>query len=163
VLTTSLLPVRALREMVSDFRGVADIPSSLSALWCCVGNTCGQGVIASISPSFLDVNTLLASRRSIQAVALMRSFGASTSARCCAQLHRAPQFRALRLASSLSLVGAIVGEWFRRHHRLAYCCAGMFTENSSRSGRAAGRGARHRLLMRHRPAERRLVFWSAEQ
>jgi NitT/TauT family transport system permease protein len=102
-------------------------------------------------------------------VALMRSFGASNRQLLLRlQLPTAlPQiFVALRLASSLSLVGAIVGEWFGDTTGLGVLLLqAMFTENvvaiwgALLAAALLGTGFYAVVAA----AERQLVFWSAEQ
>ena len=99
----------------------------------------------------------------------MRSFGASKRQLLFRlQLPTAlPQiFVALRLASSLSLVGAIVGEWFGDTTGLGVLLLqAMFTENvvaiwgALLAAALLGTGFYAVVAA----AERRLVFWSAEQ
>jgi NitT/TauT family transport system permease protein len=75
-------------------------------------------------------------------------------------------FLALRLASSLSLVGAIVGEWFGDTTGIGVLLLqAMFTENvvalwgALLAAALLGTGFYAVIAA----AERRLVFWSAEQ
>ena len=99
----------------------------------------------------------------------MRSFGASRGQLLLRlQLPTAlPQiFVALRLASSLSLVGAIVGEWFGDTTGLGVLLLqAMYTENvvaiwgALLASALLGTGFYACVAA----AERKLVFWSAEQ
>jgi NitT/TauT family transport system permease protein len=166
--------VRALKEMVLPIFVVSQtIPviafGALVVLW--FGNTLlAKAVIAFYLTFFpVTVNTLLG-LDSVDArqVALMRSFGASKRQLLLRlQLPTAlPQiFVALRLASSLSLVGAIVGEWFGDTTGLGVLLLqAMFTENVVGIWGALLASA---LLGTSfygivAAAERHLVFWSAE-
>jgi NitT/TauT family transport system permease protein len=167
--------VRALKEMVLPIFVVSQtIPviafGALVVLW--FGNTLlAKAVIAFYLTFFpVTVNTLLGLETvDPQQVALMRSFGASKRQLLLRlQLPTAlPQiFVALRLASSLSLVGAIVGEWFGDTTGLGVLLLqAMFTENVVAIWGALLASA---LLGTSFYAvvaaiERRLVFWSAEQ
>ena len=118
----------------------------------------------------VTVNTLLGLETvDSKQVALMRSFGASNHQLLWrVQLPTAlPQiFVALRLASSLSLVGAIVGEWFGDTTGLGVLLLqAMFTENVVAIWGAllasALLGTSFYAVVA--AAERRLVFWSTEQ
>jgi NitT/TauT family transport system permease protein len=167
--------VRALREMIFPIFVVSQtIPviafGALVVLW--FGNTLlAKAVIAFYLTFFpVTVNTLLGLETvDPKQVALMRSFGASKRKQLlCLQLPTAlPQiFVALRLASSLSLVGAIVGEWFGDTTGLGVLLLqAMFTENvvalwgALLAAALLGTGFYAVIAA----AERRLVFWSAEQ
>jgi NitT/TauT family transport system permease protein len=167
--------MRALREMIFPIFVVSQtIPviafGALVVLW--FGNTLlAKAVIAFYLTFFpVTVNTLLGLEAvDPQQVALMRSFGASNRQLLLRlQLPTAlPQiFVALRLASSLSLVGAIVGEWFGDTTGLGVLLLqAMFTENvvaiwaALLAAALLGTGFYAVVAA----AERRLVFWSAEQ
>lgn len=167
--------VRALREMIFPIFVVSQtIPviafGALVVLW--FGNTLlAKAVIAFYLTFFpVTVNTLLGLETvDPRQVALMRSFGASNRQLLLRlQLPTAlPQiFVALRLASSLSLVGAIVGEWFGDTTGLGVLLLqAMFTENvvaiwgALLAAALLGTGFYAVVAA----AERRLVFWSAEQ
>lgn len=167
--------VRALRDMVFPIFVVSQtIPviafGALVVLW--FGNTLlAKAVIAFYLTFFpVAVNTLLGLESVDRAqVALMRSFGASNRQLLLRlQLPTAlPQiFVSLRLASSLSLVGAIVGEWFGDTTGLGVLLLqAMFTENvvglwgALLASALLGTGFYAVVAA----AERRLVFWSAEQ
>jgi NitT/TauT family transport system permease protein len=167
--------VRALREMIFPIFVVSQtIPviafGALVVLW--FGNTLlAKAVIAFYLTFFpVTVNTLLGFETvDPRQVALMRSFGASNRQLLLRlQLPTAlPQiFVALRLASSLSLVGAIVGEWFGDTTGLGVLLLqAMFTENvvaiwaALLAAALLGTGFYAVVAA----AERRLVFWSAEQ
>jgi len=167
--------VRALREMVFPIFVVSQtIPviafGALVVLW--FGNTLlAKAVIAFYLTFFpVTVNTLLGLETvDPRQVALMRSFGASNRQLLLRlQLPTAlPQiFVALRLASSLSLVGAIVGEWFGDTTGLGVLLLqAMFTENfvaiwgALLAAALLGTGFYAIVAA----TERRLVFWSAEQ
>jgi NitT/TauT family transport system permease protein len=167
--------VRALREMIFPIFVVSQtIPviafGALVVLW--FGNTLlAKAVIAFYLTFFpVTVNTLLGLETvDPKQVALMRSFGASNGQLLLRlQLPTAlPQiFVALRLASSLSLVGAIVGEWFGDTTGLGVLLLqAMFTENvvaiwgALLAAALLGTGFYAVVAA----AERRLVFWSAEQ
>src|SRR5580704_16372228 len=167
--------MRALREMVFPIFVVSQtIPviafGALVVLW--FGNTLlAKAVIAFYLTFFpVTVNTLLGlDMVDPRQVALMRSFGASNSQLLLRlQLPTAlPQiFVALRLASSLSLVGAIVGEWFGDTTGIGVLLLqAMFTENMVAIWgallAAALLGTSFYAVVA--AAERRLVFWSAEQ
>jgi NitT/TauT family transport system permease protein len=166
--------MRALREMVFPIFVVSQtIPviafGALVVLW--FGNTLfAKAVIAFYLTFFpVTVNTLLGLEMvDPRQVALMRSFGASSRQMLLRlQLPTAlPQiFVALRLASSLSLVGAIVGEWFGDTTGLGVLLLqAMFTENvvaiwgALLAAALLGTGFYAAVAA----AERRLVFWSAE-
>jgi NitT/TauT family transport system permease protein len=167
--------LRALKDMVFPIFVVSQtIPviafGALVVLW--FGNTLlAKAVIAFYLTFFpVTVNTLLGLEMvDPRQVALMRSFGASN----CQLLLRLqlptalPQiFVALRLASSLSLVGAIVGEWFGDTTGIGVLLLqAMFTENMVAIWgallAAALLGTSFYAVVA--AAERRLVFWSAEQ
>jgi NitT/TauT family transport system permease protein len=167
--------LRALREMVFPIFIVSQtIPviafGALVVLW--FGNTLlAKAVIAFYLTFFpVTVNTLLGLETvDPRQVALMRSFGASRwQLLLRLQLPTAlPQiFVALRLASSLSLVGAIVGEWFGDTTGLGVLLLqAMYTENVVAIWGALlvsallGTGFYACVAA----VERRLVFWSAEQ
>lgn len=166
---------RALRELVFPIFIVSQtIPviafGALVVLW--FGNTLlAKAAIAFYLTFFpVTVNTLLG----LESVdprqeALLRSFGASPG-----QLMRRLQFPtalpqifvALRLASSLALVGAIVGEWFGDTVGLGVLLLqGMYTENvvsiwaTLLVSALLGTGFYSAVAY----AERVLVFWGAEQ
>ena len=167
--------LRALREMIFPIFVVSQtIPviafGALVVLW--FGNTLlAKAVIAFYLTFFtVTVNTLLGLESvDPRQVALMRSFGASQrQVLLRLQLPTAlPHiFVALRLASSLSLVGAIVGEWFGDTTGLGVLLLqAMFTENVVATWgallAAALLGTGFYAVVA--AAERRLVFWSAEQ
>jgi NitT/TauT family transport system permease protein len=167
--------LRALKDMVFPIFVVSQtIPviafGALVVLW--FGNTLlAKAVIAFYLTFFpVTVNTLLGLEMvDPKQVALMRSFGASNSQLLLRlQLPTAlPQiFVALRLASSLSLVGAIVGEWFGDTTGIGVLLLqAMFTENMVAIWgallAAALLGTNFYAVVA--AAERRLVFWSAEQ
>ncbi|MBP1094180.1 ABC transporter permease [Bradyrhizobium diazoefficiens] len=167
--------VRALREMVFPIFVVSQtIPviafGALVVLW--FGNTLlAKAIIAFYLTFFpVTVNTLLGLETvDPKQVALMHSFGASNRQLLLRlQLPTAlPQiFVALRLAASLSLVGAIVGEWFGDTTGLGVLLLqAMFTENvvaiwaALLAAALLGTGFYAVVAA----VERRLVFWSAEQ
>ena len=167
--------LRALREMAFPIFVVSQtIPviafGALVVLW--FGNTLlAKAVIAFYLTFFpVTVNTLLGLETvDPRQVALMRSFGASRGQLLLRlQLPTAlPQiFVALRLASSLSLVGAIVGEWFGDTTGLGVLLLqAMYTENvvaiwgALLASALLGTGFYACVAA----AERKLVFWSAEQ
>jgi NitT/TauT family transport system permease protein len=167
--------VRALRDMIFPIFVVSQtIPviafGALVVLW--FGNTLlAKAVIAFYLTFFpVTVNTLLGLESvDLKQVALMKSFGASNRQLLLRlQLPTAlPQiFVALRLASSLSLVGAIVGEWFGDTTGLGVLLLqAMFTENVVAIWgallAAALLGTSFYAIVA--ATERRLVFWSAEQ
>jgi NitT/TauT family transport system permease protein len=167
--------VRALKEMVLPIFVVSQtIPviafGALVVLW--FGNTLLAKAVISFYLTFfpVTVNTLLGLETVDAAqIALMRSFGASNGQLLLRlQLPTAlPQiFVALRLASSLSLVGAIVGEWFGDTTGLGVLLLqAMFTENVVAIWGAllacALLGTSFYAAVS--AAERWLVFWSAEQ
>jgi NitT/TauT family transport system permease protein len=167
--------MRILREMVFPIFVVSQtIPviafGALVVLW--FGNTLfAKAVIAFYLTFFpVAVNTLLGLELIDPGqVALMKSFGAS-SRQLLLRLQfptALPQiFVALRLASSLSLVGAIVGEWFGDTTGLGVLLLqAMYTENvvalwsALLASALLGTGFYATVAA----AERRLVFWSAEQ
>ncbi len=142
---------------------------ALVVLW--FGNTLlAKAVIAFYLTFFpVTVNTLLGLRSVDPAqVALLRSFGATGRALMLRlQLPTAlPQiFVALRLGASLSLVGAIVGEWFGDTTGLGVLLLqAMYTENvvglwaAILCAAVLGTGFYAAVA----ETERRLVFWSAE-
>jgi NitT/TauT family transport system permease protein len=167
--------LRALREMIFPIFVVSQtIPviafGALVVLW--FGNTLlAKAVIAFYLTFFpVTVNTLLGLETvDPKLVALMKSFGASNRQLLLRlQLPTAlPHiFVALRLASSLSLVGAIVGEWFGDTTGIGVLLLqAMFTENvvalwgALLAAALLGTGFYAVVAA----AERRLVFWSAEQ
>jgi NitT/TauT family transport system permease protein len=167
--------VRALRDMIFPIFVVSQtIPvvafGALVVLW--FGNTLlAKAVIAFYLTFFpVTVNTLLGLETvDPRQVALMKSFGASHHQLLLRlQLPTAlPHiFVALRLASSLSLVGAIVGEWFGDTTGLGVLLLqAMFTENvvaiwaALLAAALLGTGFYAVVAA----AERWLVFWSAEQ
>jgi NitT/TauT family transport system permease protein len=167
--------VRALKEMILPIFVVSQtIPviafGALVVLW--FGNTLfAKAVIAFYLTFFpVTVNTLLGLETvDPKQVALMKSFGASNRQLLLRlQLPTAlPQiFVALRLASSLSLVGAIVGEWFGDTTGLGVLLLqAMFTENVVAIWGALLASALLGTSFYAAVAaiERRLVFWSAEQ
>jgi len=143
---------------------------ALVVLW--FGNTLlAKAIIAFYLTFFpVTVNTLLGLEAvDPKQVALMRSFGASNRQLLLRlQLPTAlPQiFVALRLAASLSLVGAIVGEWFGDTTGLGVLLLqAMFTENvvaiwgALLAAALLGTGFYAVVAA----VERRLVFWNAEQ
>jgi len=143
---------------------------ALVVLW--FGNTLlAKAVIAFYLTFFpVTVNTLLGlGSVDHRQVALLRSFGASDRQLLFRlQLPTAlPQiFVALRLASSLSLVGAIVGEWFGDTTGVGVMLLqAMFTENVPAMWAAllaaALLGTGFYAVVA--AVERQLVFWRAEQ
>ncbi len=166
---------RMLRELILPIFVVSQtIPviafGALVVLW--FGNTLfAKAVIAFYLTFFpVTVNTLLG----LESVdkkqeALLRSFGATNGQLLFRlQLPTAlPQiFVALRLASSLSLVGAIVGEWFGDTTGVGVMLLqAMFTENVPAMWAAllvaALLGTGFYAIVA--AVERRLVFWKAEQ
>jgi len=167
--------LRAVREMIFPIFVVSQtIPviafGALVVLW--FGNTLIAKAFISFYLTFfpVTVNTLLGLETvDARQVALMRSFGASKRQLLLRlQLPTAlPQiFVALRLAASLSLVGAIVGEWFGDTTGLGVLLLqAMFTENVVAIWAAllasAVLGAGFYAVVA--AVERRLVFWGAEQ
>jgi NitT/TauT family transport system permease protein len=167
--------LRTLREMIFPIFVVSQtIPviafGALVVLW--FGNTLlAKAVIAFYLTFFpVTVNTLLGLETvDPRQVALMKSFGASPHQLLLRlQLPTAlPHiFVALRLASSLSLVGAIVGEWFGDTTGLGVLLLqAMFTENvvgiwgALLAAALLGTGFYAVIAA----TERRLVFWSAQQ
>lgn len=143
---------------------------ALVVLW--FGNTLlAKAVIAFYLTFFpVTVNTLLGLQSVDPAqVALLRSFGA-TARTLMLQLQlptALPQiFVALRLGASLSLVGAIVGEWFGDTTGLGVLLLqAMYNENVVGLWAAilcaAVLGTGFYAVVAE--TERRLVFWSAEQ
>ena len=167
--------LRALREMVFPIFVVSQtIPviafGALVVLW--FGNTLfAKAVIAFYLTFFpVAVNTLFGLEAvDPEQIALMRSFGAS-SRQLLLRLEfptALPRiFVALRLASSLSLVGAIVGEWFGDTTGLGVLLLqAMYTENvvtlwgALLASALLGTGFYAAVAA----TEHRLVFWSAEQ
>ncbi len=143
---------------------------ALVVLW--FGNTLlAKAVIAFYLTFFpVTVNTLLGLQSVDPAqVALLRSFGASGAAlmRRLRLPAAMPQiFVALRLGASLSLVGAIVGEWFGDTTGLGVLLLqAMYAENvvglwaAILCAAVLGTGFYAGVA----GAERRLVFWGAEQ
>jgi NitT/TauT family transport system permease protein len=143
---------------------------ALIVLW--FGNTLlAKAVIAFYLTFFpVTVNTLLGLNAVDPAqVALLRSFGATgRSLMLRLQLPAAlPQvFVALRLGASLSLVGAIVGEWFGDTTGLGVLLLqAMYTENvvglwaAILCAALLGTGVYAAVAA----TERRVVFWGAEQ
>lgn len=167
--------VRTLRDMIFPIFIVSQtIPviafGALVVLW--FGNTLlAKAMIAFYLTFFpVTVNTLLG----LQSVdprqeALMRSFGASNGQLLWKLQFPAalPQiFVALRLASSLGLVGAIVGEWFGDTTGLGVLLLqAMFNENVVGIWAAlltsALLGTTFYAVVA--AAERAIVFWGAEQ
>ncbi|KQP12917.1 ABC transporter permease [Pseudorhodoferax sp. Leaf265] len=143
---------------------------ALVVLW--FGNTMLAKAIIAFYVTFfpVTVNTLVGLRSvDPRQVALMRSFGA-TRGQLMRQLQfptALPQiFVALRLGASLSLVGAIVGEWFGDTTGLGVLLLqAMFNENAVGLWAALLCCAVLGTLFYGVVAfiERRLVFWGAEQ
>lgn len=139
-------------------------------LW--FGNTLFAKAVISFYISFLPVtvNTLLGfSAVDPRQVQLMRSFGA-TDGQILRRLYlptALPQlFVALKLASSLALVGAIVGEWFGDTTGLGVLLLqAMYNENvvgiwaTIVVSACLGMGLYSLVSL----AERRIVFWGGEQ
>lgn len=139
-------------------------------LW--FGNTLFAKAVISFYISFLPVtvNTLLGfSAVDPRQVQLMRSFGA-TDGQILRRLYlptALPQlFVALKLASSLALVGAIVGEWFGDTTGLGVLLLqAMYNENvvgiwaTIVVSACLGMGLYSLVSL----AERRIVFWGSEQ
>ena len=166
---------RTLRELILPIFVVSQtIPviafGALVVLW--FGNTLlAKAVIAFYLTFFpVTVNTLLGlGSVDHRQAALLRSFGASDRQLLFRlQLPTAlPQiFVALRLASSLSLVGAIVGEWFGDTTGVGVMLLqAMFTENVPAMWAAllaaALLGTGFYAVVA--AVERQLVFWRAEQ
>lgn len=143
---------------------------ALVVLW--FGNTLmAKAVIAFYLTFFpVTVNTLLGLQSvDVRQIALLRSFGASGRQVMLRLLlpSALPQiFVALRLAASLSLVGAIVGEWFGDTTGIGVILLqAMYTENipvlwaAILCAAVLGTGFYAVVAL----AERRLVFWGAEQ
>lgn len=167
--------LRALREMVFPLFVVSQtIPviafGALVVLW--FGNTLLAKAIISFYLTFfpVTVNTLLGLESvDPRQAALMRSFGASRRQLLLKlQLPTAlPQiFVALRLAASLGLVGAIVGEWFGDTTGIGVLLLqAMYTENvpaiwaALLTASLLGTGLYGAVAL----AERRIVFWGMEQ
>lgn len=167
--------VPAVRDMVFPMFIVSQtIPviafGALVVLW--FGNTLMAKAIIAFYVTFfpVTVNTLLGLRSvDPKQEALMRSFGA-TRGQLLTRLQfptALPQiFVALRLGASLSLVGAIVGEWFGDTTGLGVLLLqAMFNENAVGLWAALLMCALLGMLFYGAVAlvERRLVFWSAEQ
>jgi NitT/TauT family transport system permease protein len=143
---------------------------ALVVLW--FGNTLLAKAIIAFYVTFfpVTVNTLLGLRSvDPRQEALMRSFG-GTSAQLMRKLQfptALPQiFVALRLGASLSLVGAIVGEWFGDTVGLGVLLLqAMYNENAAGLWAALLLCGLMGTLFYGVVAwvERRLVFWSAEQ
>ncbi len=143
---------------------------ALVVLW--FGNTLLAKAIIAFYVTFfpVTVNTLLGLRSvDPRQEALMRSFGA-TRGQLMTRLQfptALPQiFVALRLGASLSLVGAIVGEWFGDTTGLGVLLLqAMFNENAVGLWAALLCCALLGTLFYGVVAfiERRLVFWGAEQ
>ncbi|MFE1599320.1 ABC transporter permease [Methylobacterium sp. ID0610] len=171
----AFLRMRTVRELVFPLFVVSQtIPviafGALVVLW--FGNTLlAKAVIAFYLTFFpVTVNALIGLESvDPRQIALMRSFGASPRQILLRlQLPSAlPQiFVALRLAASLSLVGAIVGEWFGDTTGLGVLLLqAMYTENVVAIWAALlvcallGTGFYAAVAF----LERRLVFWGAEQ
>ncbi len=167
--------VPALRDMVFPIFIVSQtIPviafGALVVLW--FGNTLMAKAIIAFYVTFFPVTVnMLLGLRSVdpRQESLMRSFGATSG-----QLMRKLQFPtalpqlfvALRLGASLSLVGAIVGEWFGDTTGLGVLLLqAMYNESASGLWAALLMCALLGTLFYGAVAwvERRLVFWSAEQ
>ncbi|WP_431777824.1 ABC transporter permease [Ottowia caeni] len=143
---------------------------ALIVLW--FGNTLLAKAIIAFYVTFfpVTVNTLVGMRSvDPRQIALMRSFGA-TPGQILRQLQfptALPQiFVALRLGASLSLVGAIVGEWFGDTTGLGVLLLqAMFNENAAGLWAAllccALVGTMFYAVVAF--VERKLVFWGAEQ
>lgn len=143
---------------------------ALIVLW--FGNTLLAKAIIAFYVTFfpVTVNTLVGMRSvDPRQIALMRSFGA-TPGQILRQLQfptALPQiFVALRLGASLSLVGAIVGEWFGDTTGLGVLLLqAMFNENAAGLWAAllccALVGTVFYAVVAF--VERKLVFWGAEQ
>ncbi len=169
------LRLPALRDMLFPIFIVSQtIPviafGALVVLW--FGNTLlAKAVIAFYLTFFpVTVNTLLGLNAvDPRQVALLRSFGAGpgTILRRLQLPAALPQiFVALRLAASLSLVGAIVGEWFGDTIGLGVLLLqAMYNENVVSLWAAilcaAVLGTGFYAVVAY--AERRIVFWGAEQ
>ena len=165
----------ALRDMLFPIFVVSQtIPviafGALVVLW--FGNTLlAKAVIAFYLTFFpVTVNTLLGLNAvDPRQIALLQSFGAGrgTILRRLQLPAALPQiFVALRLAASLSLVGAIVGEWFGDTTGLGVLLLqAMFNENvvalwaAILCAAVLGTGFYAAVAF----AERRIVFWGAEQ
>jgi len=167
--------VPVLRDMIFPIFIVSQtIPviafGALVVLW--FGNTLLAKAIIAFYVTFfpVTVNTLLGLRSvDPRQEALMKSFGA-TRGQLMRQLQlptALPQiFVALRLGASLSLVGAIVGEWFGDTTGLGVLLLqAMFNENAVGLWAALLMCALLGTLFYGVVAwvERRLVFWGAEQ
>lgn len=167
--------LRVLREMVFPLFVISQtIPviafGALIVLW--FGNTLlAKAVIAFYVTFFpVTVNTLLGLKAiDPRQIALMRSFGGSGNQILWKlQFPSAlPQiFVALRLAASLSLVGAIVGEWFGDTVGLGVLLLqAMFNEQPVALWAALLACALLGMLFYGAIAalEKRVVFWGAEQ
>lgn len=167
--------LRTLREMVFPLFVVSQtIPviafGALVVLW--FGNTLSAKAVISFYLTFfpVTVNALLGLESvDPRQVSLMRSFGATKGQLLLKlQLPTAlPQiFVALRLAASLGLVGAIVGEWFGDTTGIGVLLLqAMFTENVPAIWAALftasllGTGLYACVAL----AERLVVFWTVEQ
>ncbi|WP_244937371.1 ABC transporter permease [Methylobacterium crusticola] len=175
LIAVAFFRLRALRELVFPIFVVSQtIPviafGALVVLW--FGNTLlAKATIAFYLTFFpVAVNALLGFEAvDPRQVALLRSFGASPR-QILLRLHlpaALPQiFVALRLAASLSLVGAIVGEWFGDTTGLGVLLLqAMYNENVVGLWAALlacallGTGFYAAVAA----LERRLVFWRAEQ
>jgi NitT/TauT family transport system permease protein len=174
-IAVAFLRMRTLRELVFPLFVVSQtIPviafGALVVLW--FGNTLlAKAVIAFYLTFFpVTVNALIGLESvDPRQIALMRSFGAAPRQILLRlQLPSAlPQiFVALRLAASLSLVGAIVGEWFGDTTGLGVLLLqAMYNENVVAIWAALlvsallGTGFYAAVAA----LERRLVFWGAEQ
>jgi NitT/TauT family transport system permease protein len=168
------LRVPALRAMLLPIFVVSQtIPviafGALVVLW--FGNTLmAKAVIAFYLTFFpVTVNTLLGLQSvDPRQIALLRSFGASPGAvmrRLLLPMALPQIFVALRLGATLSLLGAIVGEWFGDTTGLGVLLLqAMFTENIVALWAAilccAALGAGFYAVVA--AIERRLVFWGAE-
>lgn len=166
---------RVLREMFFPLFVVSQtIPviafGALVVLW--FGNTLIAKAVISFYLTFfpVTVNTLLGLRSvDPRQEALMRSFGA-TNGQLLVKLQlptALPQiFVALRLAASLGLVGAIVGEWFGDTTGIGVLLLqAMYNENVPGIWAALLTSALLGTLLYGcvAAAERRFVFWGAEQ
>lgn len=143
---------------------------AIVVLW--FGNTLLAKAVISFYISFLPVtvNTMLGfDAVDPRQIALMRSFGAKPGQilRCIYLPAALPQlFVALKLASSLALVGAIVGEWFGDTTGLGVLLLqSMYNENVvgiwATIVCSAALGMALYGVVSY--AERRIVFWGNEQ
>lgn len=166
---------RALKELFFPLFIVSQtIPviafGAVVVLW--FGNTLFAKAVISFYISFLPVtvNTLLGfSTIDPRQVQLMRSFGASdgqTLRRLYLPAALPQLFVALKLASSLALVGAIVGEWFGDTTGLGVLLLqAMYNENvvgiwaTIVVSACLGMGLYSLVSF----AERKIVFWGSEQ